>query len=398
MAPKKAPEPVAPPPVEEKEPEPQPEYKYGEFLLPNGASYCGEYIRTFQSKGQGPRTVANQQEDARNSSALEPLVDSTDKPLVHKDTIHGRGNYLFGPERFEGWWRNGEMLEGCYVFASNAIYEGSFLGNKFHGPGKYAWPDGKEYEGQFADGKMHGLGTFRNFTGAGSFTGTALRGHFQSNHVEQDEAKVAFVAEYGAPLLEAARKALADPEQLLVCPKLEKEWLAGHSFAAVEQRLAAGDLLDGETQEELQALVEEARKSFPELTGLLSGPFPTSADCGLVQQLAEALGREHMPEGGWPEGEEAPGKTTLTIVVDAVAAVRHAPLEYLGQCVELRGELGSCMLVNVGTSKGLVSDPDRGDPDLTPEQRVQEVGARVDDLVPGLAQWRLLSVTKAEES
>lgn len=45
------------------------------------------------------------------------------------------------------------MSTGEMVFSSDAIYRGSFEGNKFHGAGRYEWNDGATYEGDWRENK-----------------------------------------------------------------------------------------------------------------------------------------------------------------------------------------------------------------------------------------------------
>lgn len=42
---------------------------------------------------------------------------------------------------------------GEMVFSSDASYQGSFEGNKFHGFGRYEWIDGATYEGGWRENK-----------------------------------------------------------------------------------------------------------------------------------------------------------------------------------------------------------------------------------------------------
>jgi hypothetical protein len=47
---------------------------------------------------------------------------------------------------------------GKFTSPHGDVYEGDFLGSKFHGKGKYIWASGEVYEGDFADGKRNGKG------------------------------------------------------------------------------------------------------------------------------------------------------------------------------------------------------------------------------------------------
>ena len=40
------------------------------------------------------------------------------------------------------------------------VAQGEFVGNKYHGYGTFAFPDGSKYEGNFKDNQMHGKGVY----------------------------------------------------------------------------------------------------------------------------------------------------------------------------------------------------------------------------------------------
>jgi hypothetical protein len=389
MAPKKD---AAPPAAADEAPAEEPQEKEivvqmeGAFLLSNGSSYKGQY-----------NVIRKASADTINAevagTALEPLVDKTDQPVVptvekdgdgvprrkggelesEKKEIHGYGKLLFGPELFDGEWRHGQMIKGKHVFASGAVYEGFFLNNKFHGFGRYCWKDGREYEGFFCDGKMHGEGTYRHFTDGNpsQFSGISVDGKFQSGHGEQAAAKEEFLAAYGTPFIESVRATLtaegADHSQLLVAPGLEKEWAAGRTWEQVTSGPGEGEL-EGEEKEEYDRLVAEADEAFPELEHLLVGPCPTSADSSIVGDICANFGGEQEP--------------AITLVSAKPPQVNAPPLQYRGQCVSVSAPgIGSFMLCNVGASKGRYGDD----------------AESVWDLDVSQACWRLIAVEKAEE-
>lgn len=360
----------------------------GNFVLANGSTYKGQY-----------NVIRKASADTINAevagTALEPLVDKADNPVVptvekdgdgvprrakggelesEKKEIHGYGKLLFGPELFDGEWRHGQMIKGKHVFASGAVYEGFFLDNKFHGFGRYCWKDGREYEGYFSEGKMHGEGTYRHFTDGNpsQFSGISVAGQFKSGHAEQAASKEQFLAAYGAPFIESVRDTLsaegADPTLLLVAPGLEKEWAAGRTWEQVTSGPGEG-AEEGEEKEEYDRLVAEAGEGFPELEHLLVGPCPTSADIPVVEALIAKFG-----------GEEEP--PAITLVSAKPPQVRVPSMQYLGQCVSVSSPgVGSILLCNVGASKGRYGD----DPES------------VWDLDISQACWRLLTVEKEEE-
>jgi hypothetical protein len=387
MAPKKD----APPPVEEAPPE-EPQEKEitiqmeGNFVLANGSTYKGQY-----------NVIRKASADTINAevagTALEPLVDKADQPVVptvekdgdgvprrkggelesEKKEIHGYGKLLFGPELFDGEWRHGKMIKGKHVFASGAVYEGFFLDNKFHGFGRYCWKDGREYEGFFCDGKMHGEGTYRHFTDGNpsQFSGISVNGQFKSGHAEQAASKEQFIAAYGAPFLESVKDVLgaegADLALLLVAPGLEKEWAAGRTWEQVSAGPGEG-AEEGEEKEEYDRLVAEASEGFPELEHLLIGPCPTSADMPIVESIVSQFGGETEP--------------AITLVSAKPPQVRAPSMQYRGQCVSVSAPgVGSILLCNVGASKGQYGDDAESYLDLDISQ----------------ACWRLVAVEKAEE-
>ena len=87
----------------------QQELSTGAFAFVDGSRYEGEYL---VGVGEGP------------------------------PVRHGEGKYTNGAEEYTGQWKNDKMCgKGKYVFASGAVYEGSFDDNKFHGQGRYTWPN-----------------------------------------------------------------------------------------------------------------------------------------------------------------------------------------------------------------------------------------------------------------
>jgi len=374
MAPKKKEE---PPPEEEKKeeeapPEPVVEQRHGNFVLPNGSTYVGQYNCKFLVPVPPPDYVVG--------TALEPLQESESLE------IHGRGKLLFGPELYDGEWRNGQMTKGKHVFASGAVYEGFFLHNQFHGQGKYSWADGREYEGLFAAGQMHGAGVYRSFTStaAAAFEGVSVHGQFQSGHVEQDALQAKFCAAYGAPLLESAKAALAKgadghwPE-LLVAPGLERDWAAGRALGDIVERCKSPDqIAEDETAEDLEKAIEEAQAAYKEITFLLDGPFPTAVDFPLLHELVEGL---TVPPPADGEEPAAPA-TAMTLCEAQPPQVRKAQLRYLGQCVQLAGASGTVLLCNVGWSKGDPAALDTAD--------------AVADYDVTKACWRLVAAEKAQ--
>eukprot|EP00435_Cladocopium_sp_Y103_P059184 s709_g21.t1 len=199
MAPKKA----APEPVEEdvKE-EPPPEIHQGDFVFPDGSTYSGQYMK----KGESI-------------------------------SMHGDGVMQSGPETFEGSFDNGMYKMGRYCSCSGAVYTGNYRNNKFHGVGDYRWPDGREYRGTWKDGYMHGYGMYLYFSvGADKrFMGFSMNGKFASGAVEQEEAKRAFLQEYGTQCVQSAAAALREMAEKATADGVPSDFLVPKDEAQAER-------------------------------------------------------------------------------------------------------------------------------------------------------------------
>mmetsp|Transcript_87452 Transcript_87452/g.138901 ORF Transcript_87452/g.138901 Transcript_87452/m.138901 type:complete len:324 (-) Transcript_87452:160-1131(-) len=209
MAPKKA----APEPVEEdvKE-EPPPEIHQGDFVFPDGSTYSGQYMK----KGESI-------------------------------SMHGDGLMQSGPETFEGSFDNGAYKMGRYSSCSGAVYTGNYRNNKFHGVGDYRWPDGREYRGTWKDGYMHGYGMYLYFSvGADKrFMGFSMNGKFASGAVEQEEAKRAFLQEYGMQCVQSAAAALREMSEKATADGVPSDFLVPKDPEAQAERSATEDFVAG---------------------------------------------------------------------------------------------------------------------------------------------------------
>jgi hypothetical protein len=117
----------------------------GEFSLPDGSRYVGDW-----------------------------------KELAGVKVRDGQGTMTSGPEVYKGSWVEDKMDGvGEYSFASGAIYKGDFKKNVFHGKGEYTFQDGAIYTGHWQDNKMHGEGTYTDKDKI-EFKGTFFNGFFDS--------------------------------------------------------------------------------------------------------------------------------------------------------------------------------------------------------------------------
>ncbi len=60
---------------------------------------------------------------------------------------------------------------------NDALVQGAFDNNMFHGEGTYRWPDGSTYSGGWQFNRMHGEGTYTNKDGV-RWTGAFYDGKF----------------------------------------------------------------------------------------------------------------------------------------------------------------------------------------------------------------------------
>ena len=76
-------------------------------------------------------------------------------------SYNGKGKFYYANGSIsDGNFKNGEA-HGETIFTGKGFkYEGTVLDNKYHGIGKYIYPDGSVYEGTYNEGKMHGYGKF----------------------------------------------------------------------------------------------------------------------------------------------------------------------------------------------------------------------------------------------
>jgi len=61
--------------------------------------------------------------------------------------------------KYEGFFKNGKIIEGVALFPGGAKYIGQFLKFKPHGYGTFAWKNGDKYFGDWVNGQSNGMGT-----------------------------------------------------------------------------------------------------------------------------------------------------------------------------------------------------------------------------------------------
>jgi len=66
-------------------------------------------------------------------------------------------------DSFTGFFKNGKMFMGTYLFTDGSKYEGMFnTDNQFHGEGRFWFPDGAYYGGQWTRGQYNGRGYYQD--------------------------------------------------------------------------------------------------------------------------------------------------------------------------------------------------------------------------------------------
>lgn len=273
---KKAQAPAAAEPAEEEpkeEEEPPLEILEGDFLLPDGSTYCGEYILR------------------------------QERPLMH-----GKGKLHTAPETFEGNFCEGLYKDGTFTGADGSVYSGSFHNNIFHGPGTYTWPDGpaeqrKTYCGMWQDGVMHGRGEFENFSFGIDrlFKGFAVHGKFLSSLKGQEEAKRSFLAEYAETYDSSAKAALQDFVSKLAPgepadPKAKKGAAADEAPVEWPKEFMVPPEPSADCQEEISDERDQILK-------IVAGPFPDEKTLKAASFITFAA--------FFAEGAAEPGQVTV---------------------------------------------------------------------------------------
>mmetsp|Transcript_71375 Transcript_71375/g.140148 ORF Transcript_71375/g.140148 Transcript_71375/m.140148 type:complete len:159 (+) Transcript_71375:114-590(+) len=137
---------------------PEPVFGTGEFAMPDGSRYSGEFMDNAGIKCR-----------------------------------HGNGSYTIGQEIYTGAWENDMMNgEGEYRFGSGAVYQGTFRNNLFEGLGTYTFPEGTTYTGSWRGNKMHGYGTHTSAEGLVT-TGEFVNGIYKSGERSTQQEPMAMV-------------------------------------------------------------------------------------------------------------------------------------------------------------------------------------------------------------
>ncbi|XP_015254872.1 PREDICTED: radial spoke head 1 homolog isoform X2 [Cyprinodon variegatus] len=112
----------------------------GTFYYPDGSKYAGSWVEDLR-EGHGVYTYSN--------------GDTYDGEWQHH-LRHGQGVYIFKKNgaKYKGTWVKGNMeLAGEYIY-TNYRYQGHFINNRPHGPGKFVFDHGCEQHGEYQKNKQ----------------------------------------------------------------------------------------------------------------------------------------------------------------------------------------------------------------------------------------------------
>lgn len=156
----------------------------GELTWPDGRRYSGEFKHGLMT-GQG---------------RLEDRDGCVMEGEFVKGALNGQGSYICGDDRYQGTFKQGELLEGGVAYVDGNTYQGEFRHFQPHGQGRWETASGEEYEGTFVDGYLE-KGTYRDpegrvytgefewfqFSGKGELTrpdGVIIRAHFEDGFAQ----------------------------------------------------------------------------------------------------------------------------------------------------------------------------------------------------------------------
>lgn len=141
---------------------------YGVYIAENKDNIIGEYSNG-QLNGRGIEIIADKYTQGLFSSGQMStkytfFTNNVDTGCTAGDcqNKYGRMKWSNG-DVFTGFFKNGTMFLGTYVFADGSKYSGQFnASGQFHGMGRFFFTDNSYYGGSWANGKFSGLGYFHN--------------------------------------------------------------------------------------------------------------------------------------------------------------------------------------------------------------------------------------------
>lgn len=142
----------------------------GELVLrfPDGSEYRGQ-VRDNKPHGEG--IYVRPDRSYHNGTWLYGVPNGLGNALYANGDVYkgffknGRrdgdhGEYISQQYKYIGGWANGCMSGRGRLewMGTGQMYEGEFLQNRFHGPGKFMFANGSVYEGIYINGQRHGRG------------------------------------------------------------------------------------------------------------------------------------------------------------------------------------------------------------------------------------------------
>jgi hypothetical protein len=137
----------------------------GPYQVENGAIYIGEWDSQGRRCGQG----------------LQVWTDGSKyEGYWLNDMAHGPGRLIhLNGDVYEGEWANDKSHgKGRYWHIDGSEYIGGWEDDKQHGQGTECWPDGARYDGSYERGMKHGKGRF-HWSDASMYEGDFVNSNIQ---------------------------------------------------------------------------------------------------------------------------------------------------------------------------------------------------------------------------
>lgn len=149
----------------------QPQPLPADVKLPDGAVYDGD-IQDNLFHGEGvliwPDERRYEGEFREGLMTGQGRLELRDGCIMEgtfvEGVLHGEGSLVCGDDRYQGTFRQGELVSGSVTYVDGNSYQGEFQAFLAHGEGIWVTPSGEQYEGTFADGSIT-TGSYRNQEG-----------------------------------------------------------------------------------------------------------------------------------------------------------------------------------------------------------------------------------------
>jgi hypothetical protein len=142
---------------------------YGMYGWSDGAVYCGQYVSDNRS-GEGIYIDENKVvkggifKDGNFEQTFYINDNGTKSGCISGDCNNGFGKIIYSKgDVFVGFFKNGQMSHGIYVYTNKDSYIGEFSYGKKHGIGIYTWSDQSFYLGMYQNDTYQGLGIYDDY-------------------------------------------------------------------------------------------------------------------------------------------------------------------------------------------------------------------------------------------